>query len=72
MKNEVLEMKNEEFGCATQTRRKEILHSSFFIPHLSLPLLHPDHRQLYAFPFGIYAEYLYAYLLVDGHNLIRV
>ena len=40
--------------------------------HLSIPLLHPDHRQLYAFPFGIYAEYLYAYLLVDGHNLIRV
>ena len=49
-----------------------ILHFSFLIPNLSLPLLHPDHRQLYAFPFGIYAEYLYAYLLVDGHNLIRV
>ena len=44
----------------------------FFILHLSIPLLHPDHRQLYAFPFGIYAEYLLAYLLVDGHDLVRV
>lgn len=28
-------MKNEEFGCATQIRRKEILHSSFFILNFS-------------------------------------
>ncbi len=26
-------MKNEEFGCAMQTRRKVILHSSFIILH---------------------------------------
>ena len=65
-------MKNEEFPCGVFALRSQILHSSFFIPNLSIPLLHPDHCQLYAFPFGIYAEYLYAYLLVDGYNLIRV
>ena len=39
---------------------------------VALILFHSFHCQLYAFPVHIYAEYLYAYMLVNGHYFIRV
>jgi hypothetical protein len=36
MKNEERRMKNEEFCCAMQVYRKDILHSSFLILHFPI------------------------------------